>query len=206
MNTKNLPFKLLSIVAILFALGAMCGGATLPLSNVARDYSPQSRVEANATATAAPVALAPTRTYQERVMPTLQAVEAQEIVATTERRYENARAASTAWLWLRIGAGLVALAGVAVYVGCASVERAKRAVEYEPFQVLPDKPLYFPRRVLIAHTSTMASISLLTEHTADVDHGTLLIDSGASARYRITPGRGRRVSLPVVVEGVCSAE
>jgi len=204
MKTQNLPAKLLAVVGILFACGAVATGAMLPVANVARDYSPRSIVEANATATAAPVALEPTRTYQERVLPIQQAVEAQEIVETTQTQYANARTASDVWLWMRAAGAIIMMCGVLVFVGSASVERIKRAREYEPIQVLPNKPLYFPRRAHITHPLTGATWSVALGSGADVQHGTLLIESGAGARFRVTGRNEARHPewQPVVVDAL----
>lgn len=203
MNTKNLPSKLLAAIGVLFTCGVLLTGASLPFSIVARDYSPRNQVAATADAEAIPLVLEPTRTWQKDVMPTQQAVEADEIGKTTRNEYKNKRTASDAWLWFRIGVGGLALCGAAMFVACAAVERAKRAAEYEPYQVLPNKPLYFPRRARATHALTTATWSLTTDHPADVQHGTLLIEGRAGARYRVT-GRDRR--LPVVVEGLRSVD
>lgn len=192
MNTKNLAAKLLLCIGGIAACAAMTTGAAMPFASVARDYSPRNQVAAAATATAIPLVNEPTRTYQEQVLPTLQAVEAQEIVATTHQRYENKRTASTAWLWFRIGLACVLFGAVVVYAARWSVIWIKQAVEHEPYQVLPDKPLYFPRRAQVTHTLTGASWSMLTEHAADTQHGQLLVQGRDKRRYRFA-GRAQRM-------------
>ena len=192
MNTKNLAAKLLLCIGVIAACGAMTTGAAMPFASVARDYSPDNQVKAAGTATAIAPALAPTRTYQERVLPTQQAVEAQEIVSTTRQRYENKRTASTAWLRFRIGVAVVALGAVVVYAARWSVIWIKQAMEHEPYQVLPGQPLYFPRRAQVTHTLTGASWSMLTEHAADAQHGQLLVQGRDKRRYRFA-GRAQRM-------------
>lgn len=195
MNTKNWPAKLLLTVGVLACASAMCGGlgagVTAPVAGVVEEWSPGKMVEANATATAIAPALEPTRMYLVHVLPTEQAAEAQEIVETTQRRYANARTASNAWLWLRIGVGGIALGGVLVFVGSASVERVKRAVEYEPVQVLPDRALYLPRRSMSTDPRTGRQTDITTEHKAldDPMHGRLLLETKTGGKFALFNGQ-----------------
>ena len=96
MRNSGQVLLILSAVAIAAALVGQCGRSV-------EQWSPEHYASAGATATSVPYILEATRTYNERVIPTVQAMEAQERAATVAVKEEARRAFSWA----------VALGGIA---------------------------------------------------------------------------------------------
>lgn len=185
MKTKNLPAKLLLTLGLIAGVGAMCTGTMLPLAN-APALDPVRYAEADATRTAQAPQLYATETFNRDVLPTQQAVEAKEIVLTTENRYKWKRfvdqavaLAAIAWrivVMVCAGSAIASVAslafGVVVAVLAYCYERIKRARAYVPVQRMPDSAWYIPRERQLG--DTRSGIGLLEvlptarEHTEAV--------------------------------------
>lgn len=207
MELRNGPVILLILIVFAF-LGVVCNttGQAVEL--------PNKFAEAEGTRAAIAPAIVPTVRYNEFVLPTQQAEEANQITATMARRYENARSwsnfvtkckqvalgALTIFSAIAIASGTGALVGAVV---CYVVERTKKARAYEPVQIVPGKPLVFPKWKMLVDPRTGLVIPYTTKHQASVEHGTLLIEAGngkARARFRFAPRQAER--HPAMIEAL----
>lgn len=197
---KNRAAQALAAILAIIALSGMCFGGALPFAGTVG--TPKDRVEAVGTATAIAPAIVPTVRYNEVVLPTQQAVEANEITETIERKYKNARQwddfialCKKAFVGgLTIFAAIAQASGAGALIGavlCYIVERVKRARFYEPVQSLDPYGAYlFPRTGMATQMLHSGTWSIVTEHPADVQGGALLVEARidkGSARYRFTP-------------------
>jgi len=200
MNKRRLGALIFTLMLAITTLG-IC----ISISSMARapGLDPRIYVEAHATATAIAPAIVPTVRYNEVVLPTRQAEEANQITATVRRQYENARAWNnfvTICKKIVLGALVISSAvavagGTGVLIGaflCYIIERAKRAHAYEPIQVLPDRALYYPRHHMLTDPRTGMTWEVTTHRPACVTHGTILVERqiGPGARFRL--GNGER--------------
>lgn len=207
-NAKNIAIALLAI-GTLAIVGQMCGAIGSVSETV--QTMPDELAGAAATRTAIAPAIVPTVRYNEVVLPTQQAEEANQITATVKRRYENARqwddfkatCKKIAVGTLTISTAIAVASGAGALVGailCYIIERVKRAKDYEPVQKLPMGAILYPRKQIAANTLTGASWKITTEYPASIDHGTLLIEARTGPRFRVAGRNGER--HPIVLEAL----
>ena len=199
MKQNQGPIILLSLIAIAIA-GIICNVSSCSVSKTIGDF-PDELAGAAATRTAIAPAIVPTVRYNEVVLPTQQAEEANQITETTRRKYENKRNWDDSWFECKRvvvkGATILANIGMASLAGaivgaalCYIIERVKRMLAYEPIQVVQSKPFLVPQWKMLVEPRTGLAIPYTTEHEASVEHGTLLIEARTGkkqARWRITP-------------------
>lgn len=194
---KNIPA--LTAFAVLILGLSVCGAianTTNTVSKTVREM-PGEIVEARATGTAIALVNEPTAMYIATVVPVVQVEEAKQATATTKNRGEWQRVIDTAKsvlsiAWRVVGLALalsaiVAIAGigamaavgaltVVIALACWAWERYKRAQEFVPYQVLPDRALLLPGWQVHVDSRTGRQTNIRTEYPAIVDHGHLLIE------------------------------
>lgn len=205
MKLRNGPVILL-VLAVFAVIGVVCNttGKVVEI--------PDELAGAAATRTAIAPAIVPTMRYNEYVLPTQQAEEANQISATVQRQYENARSWSdfmtkckrVALGALTIFSAIATASGAGTLIGavvCYIVERAKKAKAYEPVQELNPYGAYlFPRQKTATQMLTSGTWSITTERPADVQGGALLVEAKIGdkmARYKFTPRNERH---PVTID------
>lgn len=209
-NAKNIAIILLAIGALAI-VGQMCGAIGSVSETV--QTMPDELAGAAATRTAIAPALVPTVRYNEVVLPTRQAEEANQITATVKQQYENARQWNNFTATCKkivIGtltiSGAIAMAsGAGALIGailCYIIERAKQARDYEAVQVLPDKALYYPRLQMLTDPRTGMTWEITTYRPACITQGTILVERqiGPGARFKL--GNGER--HPQMIEALRS--
>lgn len=184
---KNLPAKLLVAVGALAFIGAICTSTAAPFAGTVEEWSPENQVAAQATATAIAPEIEPTRQYIERVLPTQQAVEAQEIEQTTRNAYDWQRkttAAGSIVKMMVLGAFGVACVGVGVGVGgfasAKGIKEARQAM-LPPTRQLAEGP-HVTAFGTITHTATGGTWRIDAPSDALPEHARLV-----SPTYKAIP-------------------
>jgi hypothetical protein len=193
------------LILLVFALIGVVCNTTGSISRTVREM-PDEIAGAEATRAAIEPGIVPTVRYNEHVLPTQQAEEANQITETMTHKYQNARhwndfatqckrvviGALTIFSAIATASLTGAVVGAVVFY---LVERYKRARAYEPVQVVQSKPFLVPQWRMLVEPRTGLMIPYTTEHEASIDHGTLLIEARTGkrrARWRITPRQSER--------------
>lgn len=186
--SKNLP-ALIVLAAGVIGLASASAMCTATANAPALD--PVRYTEARATETAIAPAVHPTEQYNEIVLPTQQAVEAQEIVEMTRNRYEQIRkfdkakgAARVVVTWSVAFAIVVSTLGVGVGVGGFAGARGVREIRQAALPMtrqLVEGP-HITEHGTITHTATGATWQIDAPGDAQPEHARLV-----SATYQAMP-------------------
>jgi len=196
--------RLLIAVAFLAIIGIMCGGVSLPFANTVTEWSPGAQVAANATATAIAPAVYPTVSYNETVLPQIQAEEAAQAVQTVSnsetwrRNVNTVKSIATISVFSSIALGImIASVGIGAGIGTVAAAVGTQRMRYAmlpPTRQLAEGP--HVTRNGITHTVTGAVWRIDAPQDAIPDHARL-----ASATYEAVPASTVAQLLAAVSSG-----